>query len=146
MIDGNAHCWWCDLQVLAPLMGWVRNYHGYQFFDRKDGAAWGPEDSNAIDLMHMSMNGFAYLDDRKTRLAEILQVAFLPNPPPRFSPPIFPPSHSPPPLPSLPLPAPSYNFTSFSAQTPVTLCANLFTFSQSLNSSLRREIWFVSMT
>ena len=58
-------------------MGWVRNYHGYQFFDRRDGAAWGPEDSGAIDMMHMAMNGFDYLDDRKTHLAEILQVTFL---------------------------------------------------------------------
>ena len=65
------------LQVVAPLMGWVRNYHGYQFFDRRDGAAWGPEDSSAIDMMHMAMNGFDYLDDRKTRLAEILQVTLL---------------------------------------------------------------------
>jgi len=62
---------------VAPLTGWVRNYHGYQFFDRRDGAAWGPEDSSAIDMMHMAMNGFDYLDDRKTRLAEILQVTLL---------------------------------------------------------------------
>ncbi len=61
-------------QVVAPLMGWVRNYHGYQFFDRRDGASWASQDSSAIDLMHMAMNGFDYLDDRKTRLAEILQV------------------------------------------------------------------------
>lgn len=61
-------------QVIAPLMGWVRNYHSYQFFDRTDGAAWGPEDSNAIDMMHLAMNGFDFLDDRKTRLAEVLQV------------------------------------------------------------------------
>lgn len=67
-------------QVIAPVMGWVRNYHGYQFFDRTDGAAWGPEDSNAIDMMHMAMNGFDFLDDRKTRLAEVLQV-HLPPPP-----------------------------------------------------------------
>ena len=62
------------VQVLAPLMGWVRNYHGYQFFDRSDGATWGPEDSNAIDMMHMHVNGFDYMDDKKTRLAEVLQV------------------------------------------------------------------------
>ncbi len=64
-------------QVVAPLMRWVRNYNGYQFFDRGDGATWGPEDSSAIDMMHMAMNGFNYLDDRKTRLAEILQVTLL---------------------------------------------------------------------
>lgn len=62
------------LQVLTPVMGWVRNYHAYQFNDRKDGATWGPQDSNAIDMMHMHLNGFDFLDDRKTRLAEILQV------------------------------------------------------------------------
>lgn len=28
-------------------------------------------------MMHMAMNGFDYLDDRKTRLAEILQVTLL---------------------------------------------------------------------
>lgn len=55
-------------------MGWVRNYHGYQFFDRSDGATWGPEDSYAIDMMHMHVNGFDYMDDKKTRLAEVLQV------------------------------------------------------------------------
>lgn len=82
------------MQVVAPLMGWVRNYHGYQFFDCRDGAAWGPEDSNAIDLMHMSMNGFAFLDDRKTRLAEILQVSFCYMHPPTPSPPPSPPPPS----------------------------------------------------
>lgn len=56
------------------MMGFVRNYHAYQYFDRRDGAVWGPVDSNAIDRMHMALNGWDYMDDRKTRLAEVLQV------------------------------------------------------------------------
>lgn len=60
-------------KVVTPVMGWARNYHEYQFYDRRDGASWGPNNSNAIDLMHMNLNGYDYLDDKKTRLAEVLQ-------------------------------------------------------------------------
>ena len=56
-------------------MGWLRNYHCYEFFYRANGAVWGPDDSNAIDMMHLPMKGSILLDDRKTRLAEILQVS-----------------------------------------------------------------------
>lgn len=56
-------------QVLAPLMGSVRNYHCYEFTDWKDGAVWGPEDGSEGHVW-----GYDFLDDRKTQLAEILQV------------------------------------------------------------------------
>lgn len=29
-------------KILAPALGWVRNYHGYIFIDSKDGAQYGP--------------------------------------------------------------------------------------------------------
>lgn len=29
-------------KILAPALGWVRNYHGYLFVDDKDGAIFGP--------------------------------------------------------------------------------------------------------
>lgn len=57
------------------MMGWVRNYHGYHFYDRKDGATWGPAKSNAIDMMHQKLNGYKFMDDSKTRLAEVIQVS-----------------------------------------------------------------------
>ncbi len=31
-------------QVLGPVMGWCRGYHGYVFEDTKDGTALGPKD------------------------------------------------------------------------------------------------------
>merc|ERR1712227_1092148 len=29
-------------KILIPVMGWTRNYHGYIFIDRTDGAHFGP--------------------------------------------------------------------------------------------------------
>jgi hypothetical protein len=38
-------------KVLAPALGWCRNYHCYVFTDRTDGAQFGPKDSGSIDLV-----------------------------------------------------------------------------------------------
>ena len=54
-------------KILMPLMGWVRNYHGYVFCDRRDGACFGAKDSNAIDLMHVNFSYFYLMDDKKVR-------------------------------------------------------------------------------
>ncbi len=31
-------------QILGPVMGWSRGYHGYVFEDPRDGAVFGPKD------------------------------------------------------------------------------------------------------
>ena len=54
------------LQVLLPLMGWVRNYHAWLFFDMTDGAIFGPgEDCQAIDMMHVPMHVGHCIDARR---------------------------------------------------------------------------------
>lgn len=60
-------------KVLAPAFGWVRNYHGYIFTDQRDAALFGPIDSNAVDMMHLPMNGFLLLDDKKFNLCDLLR-------------------------------------------------------------------------
>ncbi|KAI9207149.1 MM3350-like domain-containing protein [Polychytrium aggregatum] len=60
--------------VLAPIMGWCRNYHGYLFTDRRDGALFGPKKSQCADMMHIYMNGHAFIDDRLYTLGHILDV------------------------------------------------------------------------
>jgi hypothetical protein len=60
-------------RVLAPAVGWVRNYHGYLFTDPKDGALFGPEDCSAVDMMHMPRNGHTFCSDKEIKLAELIQ-------------------------------------------------------------------------
>ena len=62
-------------QVIAPTMGWVRNYHAWQMYDHTDGATFGAVESSAIDMMHICMNGYKTLPGEGTKLAEILQVS-----------------------------------------------------------------------
>lgn len=62
------------LQVIAPIMGYVRNYHAWQVFDHTDGATWGDPDSSAIDMMHLMFNGFKVMPGKDTKLAEVIQV------------------------------------------------------------------------
>ncbi|KAK9828603.1 hypothetical protein WJX72_000990 [[Myrmecia] bisecta] len=62
-------------KVISPIMGWVRNYHGYLFIDRVDGSQYGPAGSNAIDMMHMHLSGYKFLDDKQFRLAQLVQEA-----------------------------------------------------------------------
>ena len=38
-------------KILAPALGWCRNYHGYIFTDRTDGAQFGAPNSSAIDMV-----------------------------------------------------------------------------------------------
>ena len=62
-------------QVIAPLMGWVRNYHAWQMYNHTDGATFGAVESHAIDMMHIDMNGYQTLPGEGTKLAEILQMS-----------------------------------------------------------------------
>jgi len=39
-------------QIIAPAMGWRRHYHGYKFIIPTSGVAFGPQNSDAIDMMH----------------------------------------------------------------------------------------------
>lgn len=59
-------------KVLTPAMGWVRNYHGHLYTDFRDGALLGDPESGSIDMMHQH-HYFAFLDERKWRLADLLQ-------------------------------------------------------------------------
>lgn len=60
-------------KILAPALGWVRNYHAYSFTDQLDAAMFGPINSNAIDMMHLPSNGFVLLDDKKFYLGDVLR-------------------------------------------------------------------------
>ena len=60
-------------KILAPCLGWVRNYHAYSFTDQTDAAMFGPVGSNAIDMMHLPSNGFVLLDDKKFYLGDVLR-------------------------------------------------------------------------
>lgn len=61
-------------QILGPIMGWARGYHGYVFQDPRDGAVMGPKKySGYIDMMHANLMFNAYMDDRKMPLAAVLQ-------------------------------------------------------------------------
>lgn len=59
-------------KVLTPVVGWVRNYHAYLFTDQRDGALFGPKESTAIDMMHMALVGWDFLDDSKYELCRLL--------------------------------------------------------------------------
>ncbi|KAF8541179.1 MM3350-like domain-containing protein [Trichophaea hybrida] len=59
-------------KIIQPAMGWCRNYHGYLFTDRADGAMFGPKDAGHIDMMHLYLNGHDYIPDTKYTLANVL--------------------------------------------------------------------------
>ncbi|KAF7365610.1 LIM domain and RING finger [Mycena venus] len=59
-------------KILAPALGWTRNYHGYLFVDDSDGAQYGAPGASHIDLMFLKDNGHTYLDDDEFSLADIL--------------------------------------------------------------------------
>lgn len=61
-------------KVLAPALGWVRNYHAYLFTDSRDGAQFGPTSSTAIDYMHLGLNGYVCLDDSQYYLNDFLTM------------------------------------------------------------------------
>ncbi|KAJ6492751.1 MM3350-like domain-containing protein [Mycena vitilis] len=62
-------------KILAPALGWTRNYHGYLFVDDSDGSQYGPDGGSHIDLMFLKDNGHTYLDDHEFTLADILPAA-----------------------------------------------------------------------
>eukprot|EP01104_Vermistella_antarctica_P020311 TRINITY_DN864_c0_g1_i2.p1 TRINITY_DN864_c0_g1~~TRINITY_DN864_c0_g1_i2.p1 ORF type:complete len:444 (+),score=88.20 TRINITY_DN864_c0_g1_i2:48-1334(+) len=73
-----AHCSLDKLhdQIITPIMGYARAYHGYVFMDRKDGAVFGPKKySGYIDMMHVGMHYHYVADDRKVPLAFVVQKA-----------------------------------------------------------------------
>jgi hypothetical protein len=55
-------------KVIIPIMGWVRNFHGYVFTDRRDWSIFGPKSSDAIDICcHLSNSWYYYIDDKQVR-------------------------------------------------------------------------------
>jgi hypothetical protein len=60
-------------RFIGPAMGWTRNYHGYVFRDVVDGAVFGPENSTAIDMMHMTDFYVRSVPDTQTTLAQLVQ-------------------------------------------------------------------------
>merc|ERR1712012_108840 len=50
-------------QIITPVMGWARAYHGYAFEDPNDGSCFGPKKYNGgIDDMHIPNHYFALAD------------------------------------------------------------------------------------
>ena len=60
-------------QILIPVMGWARAYHGYVFEDPTDGSVFGPQrNSGYIDMMH-ARSFHCIADDRRVPLGLLLQ-------------------------------------------------------------------------
>ncbi|KAJ7195805.1 MM3350-like domain-containing protein, partial [Mycena pura] len=59
-------------KVLAPLMGWVRNFHAHILTDYRDGTQYGPKDSRAIDMMHVDNSGYAFLNEDDYCVAHLM--------------------------------------------------------------------------
>ena len=60
-------------QVVCPVMGWSRGYHGYAFEDPRDGTIIGPsENSSYIDTMHVPFHYKKVMDDKGCPLAGLL--------------------------------------------------------------------------
>ena len=60
-------------QIIAPAMGWRRHYHGHQFMVPTSGAVFGPEQSDAMDMMHGKMQGDYFLDSEAYDLRHVLR-------------------------------------------------------------------------
>ena len=61
-------------QVLVPVMGWARGYHGYVFAEPKNGSIFGPKNNDGyIDMMHVGMHFHDIMDDVKVPLGTILR-------------------------------------------------------------------------
>ncbi|KAF9565343.1 hypothetical protein CPC08DRAFT_759537 [Agrocybe pediades] len=58
-------------KAIAPIMGWVRNFHCYTFTDFRDGALFGPVDMQSVDFVHAAHVGYDYLPDNKYKLAHL---------------------------------------------------------------------------
>ncbi|KAJ7610462.1 MM3350-like domain-containing protein [Roridomyces roridus] len=59
-------------KVLAPLMGWVRNFHAHILTDYRDGTLYGPKNSKSIDMMHIDNSGYAFLSEDDYCLAHTM--------------------------------------------------------------------------
>jgi len=60
-------------QVICPVMGWARGYHGYVFEDPRDGTVIGPSKNSAyIDSMHVPFHYKKVMDDKGCPLAALL--------------------------------------------------------------------------
>ncbi|KAJ7610451.1 MM3350-like domain-containing protein [Roridomyces roridus] len=59
-------------KVLAPLMGWVRNFHAHILTDYRDGTLYGPKNSKSIDMMHIDNSGYAFLSEDDYCLAHMM--------------------------------------------------------------------------
>ncbi|KAF9018187.1 hypothetical protein BDZ89DRAFT_1074120 [Hymenopellis radicata] len=59
-------------KVLAPLMGWWRNFHGHIFTDYRDGTLFGPRNCQSVDMMHIDLSGYAYLNEEEYCIAHVL--------------------------------------------------------------------------
>mmetsp|Transcript_16068 Transcript_16068/g.36762 ORF Transcript_16068/g.36762 Transcript_16068/m.36762 type:complete len:486 (+) Transcript_16068:98-1555(+) len=61
-------------QVIVPVMGWSRAYHGYVFEDPVDGTQVGPvKNSGYIDMMHVGMHFGKLMEDTGYPLAAMLK-------------------------------------------------------------------------
>jgi len=58
-------------KVLAPILGWVRNFHCYTFTDFRDGALFGPDEASSVDRVHVCQIGYDYLPDDRFILANL---------------------------------------------------------------------------
>ena len=58
-------------QIMAPAMGWRRHYHGYKFIIPTSGVVLGPQNSDAIDMMHS--NGYTF-DSENYDLRHVLRT------------------------------------------------------------------------
>ncbi|KAJ7755122.1 MM3350-like domain-containing protein [Mycena metata] len=59
-------------KVLAPLMGWVRNFHAHILTDYRDGTQYGPKNSTAIDMMHVDASGYDFLNEDDYCVAHLM--------------------------------------------------------------------------
>ncbi|KAF7302904.1 MYND-type domain-containing protein [Mycena kentingensis (nom. inval.)] len=60
-------------KVVAPLMGWVRNFHAHLFTDYRDGTIFGPKKSTSIDMMHVDLSGYVFLNEDDYCMAHLVQ-------------------------------------------------------------------------
>ncbi|KII85084.1 hypothetical protein PLICRDRAFT_331059 [Plicaturopsis crispa FD-325 SS-3] len=59
-------------KVIAPVMGWVRNFHCYFFTQLSDGTMFGPKDSDAVDRFSWQNSiGYDWMPDDKYMLAQL---------------------------------------------------------------------------
>ncbi|KAJ7097161.1 MM3350-like domain-containing protein [Mycena belliarum] len=59
-------------KVLAPLMGWVRNFHAHILTDYRDGTQFGPKNSGSVDMMHIDASGYDFLNEDDYCVAHVL--------------------------------------------------------------------------